>query len=1001
MIGAFLFLLFECGSLRAQTATQEEKAAPRVDFVRDVWPILSRNCLSCHGKEEQESGFRLDTREAILGSGEQHAPNVVPGQGSASNLVRFASGQVEGMQMPPDEDPLPAAQLEILRRWIDEGAEWGDVEAATEAAARNWWSLLPLGSPPVPELLPGSRNELDAFIRSKLSGLGIAPSPEADRRTLIRRVYFDLIGLPPAPEEVDAFVNSSDPAAYEQLVKRLLDSPRYGERWARHWMDAAHFAETHGHDQDRIRENAWPYRDYLINALNSDKPYGRFVEEQIAGDVLYPKDPSVIPALGFLAAGPWDESSLRDIREDTIDRQIGRYLDRDDIVTNVMSNFASSTVQCARCHDHKFDPISQADYYSLQAVFSGVERANRAFDPDPAVNQLRQSLHTRKRQLETEGSARREELLSDAAQAEVAAWEQQLSAARSAWKILAPQSAVSSGGATLTAQADHSVLSAGTAPEQDTYTLCFSLPAGDFTALRLETLADDSLPQRGPGRQDNGNLHLSEIEVYAGGVDGQRIEIARATADFDQIDWGVARAIDGNPQTAWGIFPKVGQSHVAMFEFKQKQPSTEGQTWTVVLKQLHGGHHLIGRVRIAVSAAPPELAVMPPEKVETILAVAPDQRSEDQRFELALYQQQTKLALEISQLPPPSYVYAAASDFEPDGGLKPPPGPRPIQILKRGDIRQPLEEAAPGSLTCVSSVPARFEVGSSAAEGQRRAALARWLTDSRNPLTWRSIVNRVWQLHFGRGIVATPNDFGRMGSLPTHPELLDWLAVWFRDNGQSLKQLHYLIVTSATYRQSSASRPADDVASTLDVDNHYLWRMNRSRLDAESIRDAMLCVTGKLDLRMGGPSDRQFSLTPGSHVTPIIDYSKFDLDSPLSNRRSVYRFLFRTLPDPFMESLDCPAGDTITPVRDNTVTVQQALALWNDALVARRSEQFAERLRSLGKTTSEQVEAAFPLTLSRDPSEAERNELVAYADTHGLENLCRVLFNLNEFVFVN
>ena len=306
----------------------------------------------------------------------------------------------------------------------------------------------------------------------------------------------------------------------------------------------------------------------------------------------------------------------------------------------------------------------------------------------------------------------------------MAAWEQQLSAARSAWKILTPQSAVSSGGATLTVQADHSVLSSGTAPEQDTYTLSFSLPAGDFTALRLETLADDSLPQRGPGRQDNGNLHLSEIEVYAGGVDSQRIEIARATADFDQVDWGITRAIDGNPQTAWGIFPKVGQSHVAMFEFKQKKPSTEGQTWTVVLKQLHGGHHLIGRVRVAISAAPPELAVMPPEKVEAILAVAPDQRSEDQRFELALYRQQTKLALEISQLPPPSYVYAAASDFEPDGGLKPPPGPRPIQILKRGDIRQPLEEAAPGSLTCVSSVPARFEVSSSAAEGQRRAALA-------------------------------------------------------------------------------------------------------------------------------------------------------------------------------------------------------------------------------------------------------------------------------------
>jgi hypothetical protein len=240
-----------------------------------------------------------------------------------------------------------------------------------------------------------------------------------------------------------------------------------------------------------------------------------------------------------------------------------------------------------------------------------------------------------------------------------------------------------------------------------------------------------------------------------------------------------------------------------------------------------------------------------------------------------------------------------------------------------------------------------------------------------------------------------------MGATPSHPELLDWLAVWFRDNGQSLKQLHYLIVTSATYRQSSQARSAEDSAMKVDVDNQYLWRMNRSRLDAESIRDAMLWLTGKLELRMGGPSDRQFSLTPGSHVTPIIDYSKFDLDSPLSNRRSVYRFLFRTLPDPFMESLDCPAGDTITPVRENTVTVQQALALWNDALVARRSEQFAERLRTIGNTSTVQVEAAIELALGRKPTEYEHRELVAYADKHGLENLCRVLFNLNEFVFVN
>lgn len=1010
-------LLASCGnqaiSAQEQSATPAVSAPVRslsaadpsdeVDFARGIWPILSQHCGSCHGSDNQESGFRLDSREFALSSGEGHAPNLVPGNSQASNLLRFARGDVDGLQMPPEGEPLSAEQLDLLSRWIDQGAKWGEIPPADPSEALDWWSLKPLASPPVPASTPGCRNELDAFVRSKLAALGLAPSAEADRRSLIRRVSFDLIGLPPSAEEIEAFVNNPDADAYEQLVSDLLASPRYGERWARHWMDAAHFAETHGHDQYRIRENAWPYRDYLITAFNADKPYARFVEEQVAGDSLFPDDPQATVALGFLAAGPWDESSLRDIREDTLDRQIGRYLDRDDMLTNVMSNFTSSTVQCARCHQHKFDPIPQADYYALQAVFSGVERANRAFDADPNVNRQRQALQARKRQLETAGPARRDELLSPEIAAEVAAWEQTLAEARAAWTVLPPASAVSAGGATLTPLGDHSLRASGTAADQDTYRLTFALPAGKVMAIRLETLADDSLPQRGPGRQDNGNLHLSELEAFRGEGESpsSRLEFARATADFDQTDWEAAKAIDSNPQTAWGIFPQVGQSHFAVFELKQPLAATAGEPLTVLLKQLHGGRHLIGRVRIAISAAPGALTTPPPEKIEAILALPAGQRSEEQRLELALYQQQTKLGLELTALPAPTYVYAAASDFAPDGGLKPPPGPRPIHVLKRGDIHQPLDEAFPGALSCITTLPARFELPSSAGEAERRAALARWLTDSRNPLVWRSIVNRVWHWHFGRGIVATPNDFGRMGALPSHPELLDWLAVWFRDRGQSLKQLHYLIVTSATYRQSSAARPATDPAALRDSENQYLWRMNRVRLDAESIRDAMLAIAGQLDLRMGGPSDRQFTLRPGSHVTPIIDYSQFDLAGPGANRRSVYRFLFRTLPDPFMESLDCPAGDALTPVRDNSVTVQQALALWNDALVARRSEQFAARLRSISPTPSEQVLAAMNLACGRPPTAEELAELVAYAQRHGLENLCRVIFNLNEFVFVN
>ena len=351
-------------------------------------------------------------------------------------------------------------------------------------------------------------------------------------------------------------------------------------------------------------------------------------------------------------------------------------------------------------------------------------------------------------------------------------------------------------------------------------------------------------------------------------------------------------------------------------------------------------------------------------------------------------------------------MYAAAADFEPDGGLKPPGGPRPIHRLERGDIRQPKEEMTAGSLTCIASLPGRFPLAKLHRESERRAALAEWIVHNDNPLTWRSIVNRVWLQHFGRGIVDTPNDFGRLGSKPSHPELLDWLAICFRDSGQSLKALHRLIVTSDTYRQQSSIAESQhsrrqDAACDVDADNRLLWHMHRMRLDAECVRDAMLMISGQLDLRMGGPSDRQFDLKPGRHVTPIIDYGQFNLDGQSASRRSIYRFLFRTLPDPFMEALDCPAGDQIMPTRTNSVTVQQVLAMWNDSLVVRQSEQLAKRLSSEKSSTRTQVEVAFQLALGRAPRSSELDRFVAYTEKHGLANFCRLLYNMNEFIFID
>jgi hypothetical protein len=865
------------------------------------------------------------------------------------------------------------------------------------------WAYKPLVKPAVPAVQHGelARTAVDAFILAKLEANGMTLSPPADRRTLLRRVYFDLTGLPPKPEEIDAFLADKSADAYEKVVDRLLASPRYGERWARHWMDVIHFAETHGNDQDAPRENAWPYRDYLIRAFNDDKPYARFVEEQIAGDVLYPDDPRATVATGFLSAGPWDESSQKDIRDDTVDKKVAQNLDRDDMVTTAMSTFVSATVHCARCHNHKFDPITQAEYYGLQAVFAGVDRAERAFDGDPAIARKRHELLRHQRQLAANDAALAAELRGDAARAEVAAWEKSLGDRGTVWTVLDPSAVTSAGGSTPEKQADHSVRFVGTRPPVDTYTVTASANRKGITAVRLEVLTDDSLPHHGPGRQDNGNLHLSEFRVEAAPRSNPTVRhsvpVRTAIADFDQAGWDVRRAIDGKIETAWGIYPEVGKAHEAIFELAQPINVDGGAELTFTLDQRHGGGHLIGRLRLSVTDAqgPMHISALPPAIVRA-LAIPAESRGDAEQREMARYVLSQKVETQLAALPPQQLVYAATGDFKQMGSFKPAKGCRSVFVLRRGDINSPKEAAPPGALTCVPGLSARFLLADSKDEGARRAALAKWLTDSGNVLTWRSIVNRVWHYHFDRGIVATPSDLGHMGATPTHPELLDWLAVTFRDQGGSLKKLHRLLVTSAVYMQSSKDN-AD--YARRDGDNQLLWRMNRSRLDAESVRDAVLQVSGKLDLTMGGPSIKHFIQTKGIHVTPNVDYQSYDPDAPGSYRRSIYRFLFRTLPDPFMDALDCPDASQFAPTRASSVTALQALALLNDRFMIRQCEHFATRVAKAG-TTEAQVGEAYRLALGRPATEKETAALAAYATKYGMANACRLLLNSNEFMFV-
>ena len=858
------------------------------------------------------------------------------------------------------------------------------------------WAYQRLGRRPPPSV-PGIRHPVDAFIESRLREAGVPAAPEATRGEWLRRVTFDLTGLAPTPSELHAFEADARPGAHERVVERLLASPRHGERWARHWMDAAHFAETHGHDQDRVRTHAWPYRDYLVRAFNDDVPYARFVQEQVAGDVLFPERPEATAALGFAAGGPWDESSLRDIREDTTDRQVGRYVDRDDMVSTVMGVLASTTVQCARCHDHKFDPVPQSDYYALQAVFAGVERAHREYYPDPALTRRRRAIRT---DLERVGRKDAALLLGAAAAEEVKAWEGDRQGAEAFWKVVEWDRTTAGGGVAWRRMPDGSLLASGENPERNDYVLEWRGSGSRVTGLRLEVLPDPSLPQKGPGRAVNGNLHLSEVKAEVRDASGRALEavrFARATASHEQDGWRVAAALDGDEKTAWGIHPREGEAHAAVFELAAPVELSPGRTLVVTLLQRHGGSHTIGRFRVQWTGVdrPPE--ALPP-RIAAVVAKAATQRSDAERMEVAAWLLGARMNRELASLPQPLRVYAIADVFEPDGSLRPPAGPREVRVLRRGDIGKPGEVARPGAMACVAGLPSRFEVPEGGGEGARRAALAAWLTSKDNGLAWRSAVNRAWHHHFGRGIVATPNDFGRMGATPTHPELLDWLACWFRDEaGGSMKALHRLLVTSAAYRRSS--RPPE---ATVAADpTNALWsRMPRQRLDAESVRDALLQASGRLDLRMGGPGDMQFDMKPGIHVTPRVDYTVFDVDSAAGARRSVYRFLFRTLPDPFFEALDCPAGDQMVGARDNTVTVQQALALWNNAFVVRQCGWLARRLEREPGDTAARVERACLLLWGRRPDVAERETLTDHARRHGLESACRVLANSNAFVFV-
>jgi hypothetical protein len=879
------------------------------------------------------------------------------------------------------------------------------IGGSAQAQLQSWWSLQPFHRPDLPTLSAVDRNwvrtPIDAFILAKLREKGLSPSPQADRRTLIRRVYFDLIGLPPAPEEIESFVADNDPLAYEKLVDRLLASPRYGERWARHWLDVVHFGETHGYDKDKPREHAWPYRDYVIRAFNDDKPYSRFVQEQIAGDVLFPGTRAGIEALGFIAAGPWDFIGHAEVPETKIDGKIARHLDRDDMITNTIQTFNSLTIQCAQCHDHKFDPISQEDYYSLQAVFAAMDRTERKYDVDPNVATKRHELEARQQPL----LARQIELRkrwADRAGTQLVELDRRIAALEQAKAGNDPRAA---------AFGYHSQIAAK--PDVVKWVQLDLKQPMALRSIVLHPCQDDfnnigagfGFPVRYKVELANDPEFTANVAVV-GDFTGTDVANPKLQAQLISLENRAARYIR---ITATKLALRQNDYIFALSEVEAFDASGKNVAAGATITALDSieapprwrKSNLVDGYYPGLTKHSEDLAKLTKERAELLARVIqPAERDEQQKLEADLAAVQRELAL----LPAQSITFVAAvhngsGTFRgtgPDGGK-----PRPIFILPRGNVQKPGAEVGPGALHALNMLPSRFELPANHTEGDRRAALAKWLTDTNNPLTWRSIVNRVWHYHFGRGIVDTPNDFGKNGGQPSHPELLDWLALEFRDYGQSLKQLHRLILLSATYQQTSNASPQTNAASVrVDADNRYLWRMNRRRLEAEAVRDSVLAVSGQLDQRLYGPSFRDFVIDKPEH-SPHYEYHLFDPEDPKSHRRSVYRFTVRSQQQPFMTTLDCADPSMQVDRRNESLSALQALALLNNDLMIVMAKHYTERLNRFKGGLPAKVERTGYECLGRKLSASELSALVSYAEKDGLDNLCRLLFNLNEFMFVD
>jgi len=967
------------------TLLATSKALPaddKVDFARDIRPILSANCFKCHGPDDnqRQAELRLDTKAGAFADRDGHFA-LVAGMPDASELWKRITSADADERMPPTDSgkTLTEAQVTLIHKWIAEGAVWS-----------SHWAFVAPQRPLLPALGDAAKqawihNPIDAFILARLQKEGLQPSPEADRVTLLRRWSLDLVGLPPSIAEVDAFLADDTPDANDQQVDRLLDSPHYGERWGRLWLDAARYADSDGYEKDKSRQ-VWAYRDWVVAALNRDMPYDRFIVEQIAGDLLPGASQHQLVATGFLRNSMINE-------EGGIDPEQFRMEAMFDRMDAIGKSVLGLTIQCAQCHSHKFDPLTQEEYYRMFAFLNDCHEANVAvYTPEQQMQRAEvfRQIHEIEAELQHRAPDWQERMIQ---------WELEVKSNQPEWTVVQPTvDPDSSGGQKYIALDDGSLLCQGYAPTKHRAKLSVKTDVRNITAFRLELLNHNDLPLGGPGRSIQGTGALTEFAVEAAPADHPeqvaKVKLVKATSDVNlpeaplnaiyddksgrkRVTGPVAMALDEKDETAWGIDAGPGrrnQPRQAVFAAEMPIDNSAGTLLTFYLTENHGGwnsddnqSHNLGRFRLSVTTAPDASADPLPAAVRKILAIPASEHTSAQTATVFSYWRTTATEWQdanakIEELwrqhpEAASQLVLVARDK-----------PRETHMLVRGDFLKPDKAVSPGVPAFLHTLSADAPVS--------RLSFALWLTDRNSPTTARALVNRVWQSYFGTGLVSTSEDLGSQSETPSHPELLDWLAVEFMDRGWSLKALHKLIVTSSTYRQSSRVTPE---LHARDPYNRLLARGPRLRVEAETVRDIALAASGLLKEKLGGPS--VYPPAPEFLFQPPVSYGPKIWKQATGDdryRRAIYTFRYRSVPYPALQTFDAPNGDFSCVRRVRSNTPLQALVTLNEPLFVECAQALALRtLREGGPGDDSRLTYVFRRCLARAPDDMERQELLA------------------------